>query len=120
MLLRHIKVLGGAASPKVGGLYGKAMAIETIEERVALLNLGRGGVARRLREMLPRVRDDGLHAISPICCGHTTSTPPSPMRPQVDLASGLATTQSIRSAVGTRTRCRRALEWRRRPGCQLG
>lgn len=62
MLSRHIKALGGAPSSKVGAFRDKAMAIADIGARVAFLNRGQGWVARRLRETLPRVRDDRLHA----------------------------------------------------------
>ena len=47
---------------KVGALYDKAMAIADLSERVAFLNRGQGWVVRKLREILPRVRDDRLHA----------------------------------------------------------
>jgi len=62
MLLRHLKVFGSEPSSKVGAFYGKAMAIADLHERVAFLNRGQGWVVRKLREMLPRVRDDRLHA----------------------------------------------------------
>jgi hypothetical protein len=54
--------LGEAPSPKVGAFYEKAMAIENPGERIAFLNRGQGWVARKLRDMLPRVRDNRLHA----------------------------------------------------------
>lgn len=62
MLARHIKALGAAPSPNVGAFYTKAMAIADLGERIAFLNRGQGWVARKLREMLPRLRDDRLHA----------------------------------------------------------
>lgn len=62
MLLRHLKVFGSEPSSKVGAFYGKAMAIADLHERVAFLNRGQGWVVQKLREMLPRVRDDRLHA----------------------------------------------------------
>jgi hypothetical protein len=62
MLLGHIKALGEAPSPRVGAFYGKAMAIEDLAERITFLNRGQGWVVRKLREMLPRVRNDRLHA----------------------------------------------------------
>lgn len=61
MLLRHLKALCDAPSSKVGGFYGKAMAIADLGERIAFLNRGQGWVVRKLREMLPRVRDNQLH-----------------------------------------------------------
>ena len=60
MLLGHIKALGEVPSPQVGAFYGKAMAIADLAE--PFLNRGQGWVVRKLREMLPRVRNDRLHA----------------------------------------------------------
>jgi hypothetical protein len=62
VLSRQLKQLGAAPSTKVGAFYGKAMAIADVGERIAFLNRGQGWVVRKLREMLPRVRDDRLHA----------------------------------------------------------
>ncbi|HTO42066.1 MAG TPA: nitronate monooxygenase [Rhizomicrobium sp.] len=62
MLLRWIANLDGAASPKVGAFYEKCMVISDLRERMAFLNRGQGWVARKLREMLPKTRDDALHA----------------------------------------------------------
>jgi Domain of unknown function (DUF6306) len=61
MLAGHIKTLGEIPSSKVGAFYAKAMAIADLAERIAFLNRGRGWVVRKLRKMLPRVRDDRLH-----------------------------------------------------------
>lgn len=62
MLAGQIKTAGGAPTAKVGAFYGKAMAIADLSERIAFLNRGQGWVVRKLREMLPRVRPDQLHA----------------------------------------------------------
>jgi len=62
MLSRHLKERGATPSPKVGPFYEKAMAIADLGERIVFLNRGQGWVVRKLREMLPRVRDDRLHA----------------------------------------------------------
>ncbi len=62
MLLRWIARLEGDTTPNVGAFYSKCMAIANIEERLAFLNRGQGWVARKLREMLPKVRDDAMHA----------------------------------------------------------
>ena len=62
MLADHIRALGEAPTPKVGAFYGKAMAIADLGERVIFLNRGQAWVVRKLREMLPRVRSDRLHA----------------------------------------------------------
>lgn len=60
-LLRHIKALNATPSRNVGAFYLKAMAIEDLGARIAFLNRGQGWVVRKLKEMLPRVRDDRLH-----------------------------------------------------------
>jgi hypothetical protein len=61
MLLKQLKVLGEPASPRIGAFQEKAMAIEGLPERIAFLNRGQGWVVRKLREMLPKLRDDSLH-----------------------------------------------------------
>lgn len=62
MLLKWIAHLEGEASPNVGAFYGKCMAIADLRERLAFLNRGQGWVAKKLREMLPKTRDDAMHA----------------------------------------------------------
>jgi hypothetical protein len=62
LLHRHLTALGETPSPKVGAFYDKAMAIAELGARIAFLNRGQGWVARKLREMLPRLSDDRLHA----------------------------------------------------------
>jgi tellurite resistance-related uncharacterized protein len=62
MLLRRIRGLDGIASPKMGAFHAKAMAIDDIAARIAFLNRGQGWVVRKLREIIPRVRDASLHA----------------------------------------------------------
>lgn len=62
MLHRHVTALGATPSAQVGAFYGKAMAVADLGERLAFLNRGQGWVVRKLRELLPRVRDDRLHA----------------------------------------------------------
>ena len=62
MLLRRIRGLDGTASPKMGAFYAKAMEIDDIAARIAFLNRGQGWVVRKLREIIPRVRDASLHA----------------------------------------------------------
>ncbi|MGO9135229.1 MAG: DUF6306 domain-containing protein [Methylovirgula sp.] len=61
MLIPHIKLRGATPSPKIGAFYEKAMAIADLGERIAFLNRGQGWVVRKLREILPRVRDEALH-----------------------------------------------------------
>lgn len=62
MLLKWIAHLDGEASPRVGAFYEKCMAIADLPDRMAFLNRGQGWVARKLREMIPKTRDDGMHA----------------------------------------------------------
>lgn len=74
MLLRHLKQLDRPASPRVGAFREKAMVIPGLDERLAFLNRGQGWVVRKLREMLPRVRDDGLHRdLAAMLAGHETN-----------------------------------------------
>ena len=61
MLLKQLRALGAPASTQIGAFQEKAMAIEGLPERIAFLNRGQGWVVRKLREILPRVRDDDLH-----------------------------------------------------------
>ena len=61
MLLKQLKVLGAPASTKIGAFEGKAMAIADLPERIAFLNRGQAWVVRKLKEMLPKVRDEPLH-----------------------------------------------------------
>lgn len=61
MLTGHVERLGASASAVTGDFQDKVMALETWTERLALLNRGQGWVARKLREALPQIRDDGLH-----------------------------------------------------------
>ncbi|MDE2563964.1 MAG: hypothetical protein KGL48_17130 [Sphingomonadales bacterium] len=62
MLDRQIRRLGETPSSATGAFYGKAMAIADPLQRLAFLNRGQGWVVRKLSELLPRVRDDALHA----------------------------------------------------------
>jgi superfamily I DNA/RNA helicase len=61
MLLKQLKALGAPASTRIGAFQEKALAIQDMRERIASLNRGQGWVVRKLREMLPKVRDDALH-----------------------------------------------------------
>jgi Domain of unknown function (DUF6306) len=62
MLLGHIQRLGAEPTATTGTFYGKAMAIAAMSERIVFLNRGQGWVVKKLRGMLPKVRDDQLHA----------------------------------------------------------
>ena len=61
MLLKQLRALNEPASTRVGAFRDKALAIEALPDRIAFLNRGQGWVVRKLREMLPKVRDDALH-----------------------------------------------------------
>ena len=62
VLTKSIQQLQGTPSGKTGAFYEKAMAISDGAERLAFLNRGQGWVVRKLEALLPRVRDDALHA----------------------------------------------------------
>lgn len=62
MLASHIKSLGVRPTTQTGAFYGKAMAIADLRDRIVFLNRGQGWVVRKLREMLPRLHDEQLHA----------------------------------------------------------
>ena len=61
MLLKQLKALGVPASTRIGAFQEKALAIEGLPERITFLNRGQGWVVKKLREMMPKVRDDALH-----------------------------------------------------------
>jgi nitronate monooxygenase len=56
-----IRDLNARPSSCVGAFYDWAMAIANLMERLAFLNRWQGWVRRQLRDMLPKIRDDGLH-----------------------------------------------------------
>lgn len=62
MLHSQVERLGAAPSEQCGAFYGKAMAVSDPWERLLFLNRGQGWVVRKLAALLPRVRDDALHA----------------------------------------------------------
>lgn len=62
MLGREIRRLGGVPSRRCGAFYEKAMAIADPVERLNFLNRGQSWVVRKLSALLPRIRDDALHA----------------------------------------------------------
>jgi Domain of unknown function (DUF6306) len=61
MLMEHVRARGAVPSKRVGDFYDRAMAIGDVGERIDFLNRGQGWVVRKLREMIPRVRDNALH-----------------------------------------------------------
>jgi ferritin-like metal-binding protein YciE len=62
MVSRMVEQLGGTPSRETGAFYGKVMALDGVEARLALLNRGQGWVVRKLEEVLPKLRDDTMHA----------------------------------------------------------
>lgn len=62
MLSGALRRLGARPSTKVGPFYDKVMALDGFESRLALLDRGQAWVARRIKEALPKIRDDRLHA----------------------------------------------------------
>jgi hypothetical protein len=62
LLGRLVAGLGGTPSGKVGGFYERAVAIDGMAARLAFLNRGQGWVAKKLREALPRIAEDNVHA----------------------------------------------------------
>ncbi len=62
MLRAQILRLDGSPSRRCGAFYAKAMAIADPVERLAFLNRGQGWVVRTLGALLPRIRDEALHA----------------------------------------------------------
>lgn len=63
VLFAALKDLGATPSETVGDFYEKTMAIEGFEDRIAFVNRGQGWVVRKLEKLLPRIRDDKLHAV---------------------------------------------------------
>ena len=62
MLLKWIGHLKGEPSPRVGAFYEKCLAIPDLGERVAFINRSQAWVVRKLREAIPKTRDDAMHA----------------------------------------------------------
>jgi nitronate monooxygenase len=62
-LFHALRTLGAEPSAGVGDFYDKAMAIPDLEARLAFVNRGQGWVVRKLRALVPRVRDDDLHTV---------------------------------------------------------
>jgi len=60
-LFQALNGLGATPSAQVGDFYEKAMAIADLEARLAFVNRGQGWVVRKLRGLVPRVRDAALH-----------------------------------------------------------
>ena len=50
--------LDGSPSPSTGHFYKRALAVESLGDRIALLSRGQGWAVARICEALPRIRDD--------------------------------------------------------------
>ena len=61
VLLSAIQRMGGVPSERTGAFHQKAMAIADIPSRLAFLNRGQAWVVRKLREMMPKMRDEELY-----------------------------------------------------------
>lgn len=62
VLTNVIRQLQGTPSPKTGALYDQAIAIADIPCRLAFLHRGLGWIVRKLNALLPKIRDEHLHA----------------------------------------------------------
>jgi len=62
VLTRAVQQLAGEPSGKTGAFHDKAMAIADIPARLAFLNRGQGWVVRKLKGLLPTIRDETIHA----------------------------------------------------------
>lgn len=62
VLTRAVRQLAGEPSRKTGAFHGKAMAIADIPTRLAFFNRGQGWVVRKLKALLPTIRDEAIHA----------------------------------------------------------
>ena len=61
MLSGWIEHLGHQPHCRTGAFFEKAMAIPDIEDRLAFLNRGQAWVSKRLRTLLPQIRDAALY-----------------------------------------------------------
>lgn len=62
VLTRAVQQVAGEPSPQTGAFHDKAMAIADIPARLAFLNRGQGWVVRKLKALLPTIRDEAIHA----------------------------------------------------------
>ena len=58
LVLNCLKHLGIEPNRETGAFYGKAMAIESLEERLPFVDKGQQWVIRKLREYLPGCEDE--------------------------------------------------------------
>lgn len=57
MLSRLIRGMQATPSTRTGAFYDKAMAVQDLRERMDFLNRGQGWVVKKLRELMPLLRD---------------------------------------------------------------
>jgi hypothetical protein len=62
MLFGHITRLGGTPSRRTGAFHEKLAALETLDDRLQLLNRGQGWVVRKLADAVPTIADNALRA----------------------------------------------------------
>ncbi len=62
VLTKAVHQLQGAPSQKTGALYNKTMVIADIPARLTFLNRSQDWVVRKLRTLLPTIRDGIIHA----------------------------------------------------------
>jgi hypothetical protein len=62
MLFGHIARLGGTPSRRTGAFHEKLAALETLDDRLQLLNRGQGWVVRKLADVVPKIAEDALRA----------------------------------------------------------
>jgi hypothetical protein len=62
MLFAHITRLGGMPSRRTGPFHEKLAALETVDDRLELLNRGQGWVVRKLADALPTIVEPALRA----------------------------------------------------------
>jgi hypothetical protein len=60
MLFQHITRLGESPSRRTGAFHEKLAALETLDDRLELLNRGQGWVVRKLADAVPRIADESL------------------------------------------------------------
>ncbi len=60
MLYRHLRRLGGHPPEGEGAFFERMAALDTLGQRLALLERGQGAVVRWLRDALPRIEDASL------------------------------------------------------------
>jgi nitronate monooxygenase len=90
VLTRAVHRLEGVPSRKTGALHEQAMTIADIPERLAFLNRGQGWVARKLKMLLPTIRDETIHAdLAVMLASHESDislvTAELPVRPYADI-----------------------------------